>query len=302
MPSLESQRIRAALVKLSEPDTRPIDIQRREWDEAALASPLPGNTRIEAIQANAVPCEWVDGLLAEAAGVVLYLHGGGFSTGSAITHRELVARISIAAKCRVLLVEYRLAPEHIFPVGLEDVLTVYRWLLAQGTLPAQIVLGGDSAGGQLVMSALVSLRDKGIALPAAAILISPWVDLALTGESLESRAEVDPLTFRADLQQAADVYLDGQDPYHPLASPLFANLAGLPPLLIQVGDHESLLSDATRLAQRALTAGVTVQLEVWPEMWHVWHGWAGSMPEGQTAIDTIGNFIQGHLENKLIQV
>jgi epsilon-lactone hydrolase len=296
MPSPESQRIRATFVRATEPDTRPIDILRREWEEMALALPLPTHTQIEPLTIDGIKCETVNGSLAEAARLLVYVHGGGFSTGSLITHRELAARISLAANIPVLLIDYRLAPEHPFPAAQDDVLCVYRWLLAQGKQPSNMVIGGDSAGAQLVMSALVTLRDEGQPLPAATILISPWVDLALTGDSLQTRAEVDPLTFRADLQYAADLYLNGHDPYDPFASPLYANLQGLPPMLIHVGDHESLLSDATRLAERARAAGVEVTLDVWPEMWHVWHGWAGSMPEGQAAIDKIGSYIQQQMD------
>jgi epsilon-lactone hydrolase len=297
MPSPESQRIRATLVRATEPDTRPIDILRREWEEAALAAPMPEHTQIESLIADGIKCEIVNGSLAEAMRLLMYVHGGGFSTGSLITHRELAARISLAANIPVLLIDYRLAPEHPFPAAQEDVVCVYRWLLAQGKQANHIVIGGDSAGAQLVMSALVALRDEGQRLPAATILISPWVDLALMGDSLQTRAEVDPLTFRADLQYSANLYLNGHDPHDPLASPLFANLQGLPPMLIHVGDHESLLSDSTRLAERATAAGVEVQLDVWPEMWHVWHGWAGSLPEGQAAIDKIGSYIQQQMES-----
>jgi acetyl esterase/lipase len=172
---------------------------------------------------------------------------------------------------------------------------VYRHLLKGGTAPEQIVLGGDSAGGGLTMSVLLALRENSDVLPAAAVLLSPWVDLALTGETLESRAQIDPLTSREGLTAAAPLYLGGRDPRDPLISPVYADLRGLPPLLIQVGDHEVLLSDSTRLADRARAAGVDVCLEIWPEMWHAWQSWAAQMPEAQQAIQRIGKYIRQKL-------
>jgi acetyl esterase/lipase len=226
---------------------------------------------------------------------LLFLHGGGFSSGSCVTHRELAARLSLASGARALVLDYRLAPEHPFPAAVEDAATGYEWLLAQGIKAGQIAVGGDSAGGALALAALLLLRERGIALPAATVLFSPWLDLAVSGPTITSRAALDPLTSGEDLRAAAALYLAGADPATPLASPLFGDLRGLPPTLVQAGDHEVLLSDATRLAERAEAAGVALTLDVWDEMWHVWHAWAGILPEGQQAIDRAGQFIRERL-------
>jgi acetyl esterase/lipase len=203
--------------------------------------------------------------------------------------------LCLASGRRVLLIEYRLAPEHPFPAAIEDVSKAYQWLLASGIAPEQIVIGGDSAGGGLALAALLWLRDREVVLPGAVVLISPWLDLALTGPSLYTRAEVDPLCSIEGLQIAASYYLGNADSKTPMASPLYGDLHGLPPLLIQVGDHEILLSDSTRLAEKAKAAGVDVRLEIWNAMWHVWHGWAATLPEAQQAIERIGAFIQQQL-------
>jgi acetyl esterase/lipase len=193
--------------------------------------------------------------------------------------------------CRVLALEYRLAPEHPHPAAVEGSTAAYRWLVAQGIDAGRIVIAGDSAGGGLTVATLVALRDAGDPLPAAAVPISPWVDMEGTGESITSRAEVDPMVSGAALRNIASLFVgEGGDLRDPLAAPLHADLTGLPPLLIHVGDHEVLLDDATRLAANAETAGVDVTLEVWPEMTHVWHGSAGYVPEADAAIARIAEF------------
>jgi acetyl esterase/lipase len=192
-------------------------------------------------------------------------------------------------------VDYRLAPEYPFPAAIEDVTKAYRWLIKSGTQPHQIIMGGDSSGGGLAMSTLLSLRDSGDPLPSAVILLSPWLDLALTGESLVSRAHLDPLVSQEGLRACAKHYIGDRDPKDPLISPLYADLHSLPPMLIHVGDHELLLSDAIRLADRAQAANVEVKLDVWPEMWHVWHAWAASLPEGQEALNQIGGYVRRYL-------
>jgi acetyl esterase/lipase len=294
MASEQSRAIRAQFSKAVEPSTAPLSVQRREWEDAAAQAPLLPGTTIEPVDAGGVHCEWVRTPAAASDRIMLFLHGGGFNAGSCVTHRELAARISAAAGAAVLLADYRLAPEHPFPAALDDTLAVYRWLLARGVRPDQILLGGDSAGGGLAASALLALRDAGAPQPAAAALISPWLDLALAGESLASRAAVDPLVSEPDLRVAAGYYVGERDPRDPLISPVYADLRGLPPLLIQVGDHELLLSDAQRLSDSASAAGVEFQLEVWPEMWHVWHAWAAQLPEGQAAIEQLGRFVRQH--------
>jgi monoterpene epsilon-lactone hydrolase len=225
---------------------------------------------------------------------VLYLHGGGYVIGSVNTHRDLIARVSRAAQARVLALNYRLAPEHPFPAAVDDAVASYKWLLAQGAKPSRIAIAGDSAGGGLAAATLVAIREAKLPTPGAGVLLSPWVDLEGLGESMVTRMEVDPVVRKEGLVGMAQAYLQGQDAKTPLAAPLYADLKGLPPLLIQVGDAETLLDDSKRLNDRAKAAGVSTRLEVWPEMIHVWQLFASFLPEGQQAIDGIGKFIREH--------
>jgi acetyl esterase/lipase len=295
MISPEGQQIRAALVNDREAVYVPLEIERQEWEAAAAQTALPPNITVVPADIAGVPGEWVSSPAAASQPVLYYLHGGGYTAGSCVTHRELAARLCLAGGVRVLLIDYRLAPEHPFPAALEDAAAGYRWLLARGIPPAQIVIGGDSAGGGLAIATMLWLREHAIALPAAGVLLSPWADLALAGPSIQTRAAIDPLCSHASLQRAADWYLAGAGPTQPFASPVYADLHDLPPLLIQVGDHEVLLSDSTRLAEQARSRAVQVTLEIWDELWHVFQGWAGALPEGQQAIDRIGAFIRHQL-------
>jgi acetyl esterase/lipase len=265
---------------------------RAAYEEIAPA-PDP-DVNYEPVSANFVKAEWITATGATADRAVMYLHGGGYVTGSLNTHRDLMGRISRAAQARVLGLDYRLAPEHPFPAAVDDALAGYRFLLAQGLPPARIAVAGDSAGGALTLATLVAARDAGLVMPAAAVCLSPWVDLEGTGESMKTRRDVDPFVTPEGLGMVAEAYLAGMNPRTPLAAPLYADLKGLPPLLIQVGDHETLLDDSTRVAERARQAKVQVTLEVWPEMIHVWHFFGSFLPEGQQAIDGIGKFIREH--------
>jgi acetyl esterase/lipase len=251
--------------------------------------------RTETVDANGVPAEWVTAAGTEAARTILYLHGGGYVIGSPATHRGLAERLSKAAGARVLVIDYRLAPEHPFPAPVEDATKAYRWLLASGVSASSIAVAGDSAGGGLTAATLIALRDAGDALPAAGICLSPWVDMEGIGESMTLRAELDPMVQKEGLLGMARLYLQGADPRSPLAAPLYADLHGLPPLLVQVGTSETLYDDATRLAERAKAAGVNVTLEPWDEMIHVWHLFAEMLPEGQKALDRIGEFVRQHV-------
>ncbi len=246
------------------------------------------------VDAGGVPGEWIVAPNAASDRAILYLHGGGYVMGSVNTHRAMIGRISRAAQARVLAINYRLAPEHPFPAAVEDATAAYRWMLAQGCRAERLAISGDSAGGGLVFAALVALRDSKTPLPAAAVPISPWTDLAATGASLVTRANADPMVGREGLVPMARHYAGSNDPRNPLISPLYADLRGLPPTLIHVGDAEILLDDSTRIADRAKAAGVDVTLEVWPEMIHVWHVFAKILPEGQQAIDRIGEFVIAH--------
>jgi acetyl esterase/lipase len=245
----------------------------------------------EPVSAGGVGAEWIVPPGAATDRVILYLHGGGYVMGSIGTHRAMVARIARASQAKALAIDYRLAPEHKFPAAVEDAVAAYRWLLSNGYKPGKIVIAGDSAGGGLTLSALLSIRDSKLPMPAGAVPISPWTDLEGTGASLKTRAAKDPMVGGDGLVGMAKQYLGDHDPRNPLASPLHADFRGLPPLLIQVGDAETLLDDATRVAERAKAAGVKVDLEVWDDMIHVWHVFAKILPEGQQAIDKIGQFV-----------
>ena len=295
MISPEGQQIRATLVNDRETLHVPLDVERREWEEAAAQVRLPPNITIVPVDAAGMPAEWITSPGVPSQAVLFYLHGGGFTAGSCVTHRELAARLCLASGVRVLLIDYRLAPEYPFPSALEDAAAGYRWLLAQGIPPEQIAIGGDSAGGGLALATMVWLREHAVASPAGGVLLSPWTDLALAGSSMQTRAEIDPLCSEASLRRAAHWYLAGANPTDPFASPVYAELYGLPPLLIQVGDHEILLSDSTRVAERARTQGTEATLEVYDELWHVFQSWAGGLPEGQQAIERIGAFVRRKL-------
>lgn len=260
-----------------------------------MATPSEADIKCEPVTAGGVKAEWISAPGAASGCAVLYLHGGGYVVGSIKTHRDLMGRVSRAAKARVLGLEYRLAPENPFPAAVDDSVAAYRWMLQQDLNPSRIAVAGDSAGGGLVIATLVAIRDAKLPMPAAGVCLSPWVDLEGIGESMKTRDQADPVVHRDGLVQMAAAYLGGKDARTPLAAPLYADLKGLPPLLIQVGDAETLLDDSNRIAQRARAAGVEVKLEVWPEMIHVFQLFAGFLPEGQQAVDGIGQYISQRL-------
>lgn len=271
-----------------------IEEMRAQMEADFTQLPLAPHVRCQPVDAGGVPAEWVTTPESVEERVIYYLHGGAYVGGSITTHRELASRLARAAKARVFLIGYRLAPEHPFPAAVEDSMTGYRWLLSSGVKPARVAIAGESAGGGLSVATLVALRDALEPLPAAAVAVSPWADMEALGESMVTRAAVDPLLQRDALLEMARTYLGDTDPRTPLASPIHADLAGLPPLLIQVGTAEVLYDDATRLAERAESAGVEVVFEPWEDMIHMWHAFAHMLPEGQQAIDRIGEFVQKH--------
>jgi acetyl esterase/lipase len=268
---------------------------RAGMEAFTTAAPLPEGVDFDPVDAGGVPAEWTRGAGASDDRVVLYFHGGGYVMGSVATHRGLTAGISRAAGASVLSVDYRLAPEHPYPAAVEDGVAAYRFLREQGVAPGQLAVAGDSAGGGLTIATLLALRETGEPLPACGVCISPWVDLTQSGESMETKANEDPLVGREVLQQMADAYVADGDPRAPTASPCFADLAGLPPLLIQVGTAETLLDDARSLADHAKTSGVDVVLEEWDQMIHVWHAFALLLPEAKQAIDRIGQYLKEKL-------
>jgi len=265
--------------------------ERRAATESVAAQPPPG-TIVEQADAGGVPAEWVVADAVPASRVLMYLHGGAYQIGSPATLRHMIALVSAAAQVRVLSVDYRLAPEHPFPAAVDDALAAFRYLLRSGIAPTSLAIAGDSAGGGLALATLIALRDSSEPLPIAAVALSPWTDLALTGESLRTRADVEIMLNPAGMPETAETYLAGADPRHPYASPLYADLHGLPPVLIQVGDAEVILDDSTRFAAKARTAGVDVTLEVWDDMPHVWQAFAGLLPESDKAIERIGKWLQ----------
>jgi len=271
-----------------------IEEQSAQMEVGLTQFKVPTDVRCEPVNAGGVPAEWITAPGVNTERVIYYLHGGGYAYGSINTHREMVSRLSRAASARVLIIDYRLAPENPFPAALDDSTAAYRWLLSVGVNPTRLVIAGESAGGGLTVATLVALRDAGEPLPAAGICLSPWVDLECLGESMVTKGEIDPMATREGTLMLAKAYLRDTDPRTPLASPLYADLTGLPPLLIQVGTAEILFDDATRLANRARAAGVDVILEPWEDMIHMWHFFAAILREGQEAIDRIGEFIRQH--------
>jgi epsilon-lactone hydrolase len=269
--------------------------RRERLDAIGSTSPVATDIRLEATDANGVAAEWSLAPGSDPSRVLLFFHGGGYCSGSIVSHRGMVTEVGRSARVRTLAVAYRLAPEHPFPAALEDARAAYGFLLDHGIAAPRIVVGGDSAGGGLTLALMTSLRDAGERLPGCAWLVSPWVDLQMTGASLAEKANVDPLISKPYLEELASAYLAGADPASPLVSPLNADLAGLPPVLVQVGSAETLLDDAVRIAQRAGAADVRINLEIWPHMIHAWHLWAAQLEEGRRAIASAGAFIRARL-------
>ena len=267
----------------------------RVWYERFTAPfDLPEDAVFEQVGAGGVSAEWISTPGVADDRVVMYLHGGGYMIGSMRTHRSPLSYLSRASDARVLGVNYRLAPEHPFPAAVEDSVAAYRWLLAEGVSPSRIVIGGDSCGGGLTIATLVALKYFGDPTPAGGISHSGWTDLAHTGDSFATKAEVDPLIDKEMLEGMASAYLGDRPRTTPLASPYYADLRGLPPLLVQVGTAEVLLDDSIRLADRAKEAGVDVTLEVWDDMPHVWQAFASFLPEAREALEQCGQFVKKH--------
>jgi len=278
----------------SEPRPAGFAERRERIDAIGSASSPARDIRLEPTVANGIPAEWSLAPGSDHSRVLLFFHGGGYCSGSIMSHRGMVTEAGRAAGLRTLAVAYRLAPEHPFPAAIEDARAAYRFLIEQGIPTSNIVVGGDSAGGGLTLALMIILRDAGQPLPGCGWLVSPWVDLQMTGASLDEKADIDPLISKAYLDELAAAYLAGTDAANPLVSPLRADLAGLPPLLVQVGSAETLLDDAVRLARRAGAADVRINLEIWPHMIHAWHLWAAQLEDGRRALASAGAFIRAH--------
>jgi len=288
-------RIRAVYRSWSRDTT--VAQMRDDWDTAFGGSTAP--VACERVSAGGVDGEWISPANAPEDKAILYFHGGGFRIGSVASHRDLIAQIALASGCRVLAINYRLVPEHRFPAALNDALAAYGWMLDNGLKSHNVAFAGDSAGGNLALAAMLALRERRLPLPVAGVLMSPWTDLAATGESYVSRAQADPIHQRPMILALAKNYLGGQgDPYDPLASPLYADLGGLPPLLIQVGDRETVLDDSVMFADMARAAGVDVDLQVWDGMIHVFQMFGAELPEAHQAIASIAGFLNRHLHIK----
>ncbi len=267
-----------------------IEQRRQAMEDAQAQIPVPADITTTAVDITGIPGRWVCAPDVREDVTLLYFHGGGYVMGSLDTHTELMGRLSRVCRARVLGVDYRLAPEHVFPAAVEDGVAAYLWLIDQGCTPARIILGGDSAGGGLVLATLLSLRDQKQPMPSGAFLFSPWTDLTASGESATSRAEADPMIKLPALLEIAETYYAGADPTDPLVSPVFASLKGLPPLLIQVGDAELLLDDASRLADNARRDGVIARYQVWERAFHVFQA-APHLPEATEALENVQQFV-----------
>lgn len=270
----------------------PVAKMRKRLDLLGRLARSARHVAIEKKPVAGLYAEWYRPQQARPGKLFLYLHGGAYALGSCDSHRKLVTHIAKAGNIEAVMPEYRLAPEHPFPAGLEDAVAIYKELLASGYNPADIIISGDSAGGGLSVATMLQLRHQGLPLPGAAVLLSPFLDMSASGESVRTRAARDPWFKPEEVEVVIRYYCPNEDVRNPLLSPVFANVAGLPPTLIQVGDHEILLSDSTRFADKLSTAGIDVELEVFPEMWHVFQLFVGKMPESKAAIRKIGAYIQ----------
>ncbi len=269
---------------------------RANFEKMSRSFKPAADASFERVDAAGVAAEWVSTDASRRLPVILFFHGGGYCIGSADTHRDLVSRLCTAAAARALSVDYRLAPEHPFPAAVDDGVAAYRWLRAQGVPASSIVLAGDSAGGGLALATLLALKQAGDELPAGGVCMSPVTDHTKSGESMRTKVDLDPMVHPTSSTAYSNLYLAGADAQAPLASPLFADLRGLPPLLILVGTSEVLLDDSTRFAEKAKAAGVSVELEVWDEMIHIWPYFAAILPEARQAIERMGAFIETHAQ------
>jgi monoterpene epsilon-lactone hydrolase len=273
MPSLRSSVFKLFVKYYLGPKfsvNRTVEEHRKALESVSKLTLLPFGTKTELVSIDGITAEWVSAGNAMEDKIILYLHGGAYTFGSINTHRDIAARLSKYSGFRVLVIDYRLAPEYPYPAAIEDSTNAFRWLIKGGISPSDIAIAGDSAGGNLAVVTMLSLRDNGDPLPGSAVCFSPWTDLEGNGESYASNIDIDPMIKPEWLKHMASFYACDNDLKNPLISPIYANLKGLPPMLIQVGSNEVLLSDSERLTTVALDAGVDVKLDLWKNMWHVW--------------------------------
>ena len=296
---MSDAEIGALRVKLaSRPRSDDYRQRRKDIDARGQQYGLAPDVAVEPVSANGVRAEWTSTPQTDRDAALLFLHGGGFVIGSLDSHRHLVSEAGRAAGASALALDYRLAPEHPFPAAVEDAVSGYRFLLSRGYPPGRIAIAGDSAGGGLVVSAMIAIRDAGLRQPGCGWCISPWVDLEAIGETMSTKAAIDPTVQKAGILDMARLYLNGADARLPLASPIYANLTGLAPLLIQVGAAETLLDDAIRLAMVAGAADVRVDLQIWPEMIHVWHLFHPELKAGLRAIEQGGSLVSAMITTR----
>ena len=270
--------------------------RRQRLDDVGAIWPVADDVELVAVDAGGVPGEWSSVPGSDASRVLLFFHGGGYCSGSIRSHRRMVSEAGRAAAVRTLAIGYRLAPEHPYPAAAEDALAAWQFLRRQGIAAARIAIGGDSAGGGLTVALIDKLRVASEDLPGCAWLVSPWTDLTMSGSTLVSKDAVDPLIHKPYLEELAGAYVvAGMERADPRVSPLYADLAGFPPTLIQVGSAETLLADATRFAAAAGAADVAVTLEIWPHMIHAWHLWNARLADGRRALASAGAFIRARL-------
>ncbi len=294
MPSAEHEMV-ADLLRAARadepPEGLPLELSRANMDQLADILPMPADVDVTAAEVGGVAAEWVVAAGADDDRALLYLHGGAYTRGSVRSHRSFCGRLSVDTKARVLALDYRLAPEHPHPAAVDDATAGYRWLLDEGFDPQRLVVAGDSAGGGLTAALLLALGAEGDPRPAGAVLLSPWVDLTLSGASMEERAAEDPICSPGSLARSAAWYAGGEDPACPLISPLFGDLTGLPPLLVLVGTAEVLLDDSLRFAAAADAVGVDLTLVVEEGLLHVWPLFPG-VPESDAAVAQIGEWVR----------
>jgi epsilon-lactone hydrolase len=291
----QRENLEAILRQSAFPVGSSVDEQRRLLREAVSAQPLPADVTVTAAALDGVPTAEIMVDEIEPRHVVLYFHGGVYVIGDAFLAADLASQVGRRTQAKVISVDYRLAPEHPYPAAVDDALAAYEALLRNGIAPSDIAFAGESAGGGLAIATLVNARDHGLPLPAAAFVMSPYVDLTLAGASIETKRDVDPLFTRELLQDRVGDYTAGQDAALGLISPIFADLSGLPPLIIQAGTHELLLDDAVRLAQQAATADVEVTLDITPGVPHVFQAYYTILDEAAAALDRAGQFLSGQL-------